>query len=562
MDGDLAWREVRTALDEELQRLPERLRSPLLLCYLSGLTRDEAAEHLGWSLGTLKRRLEEGRAALRRHLERRGISAAGVALTVLSPAALNATVQPALAQACLDAILGNEVSAGASAIVLTTSATFRGIAMKAVVVSVALVGVVLGIYSGLGRADPPRPASAEKSDGPPAAAAKPDPFDDPLPPGSTMRLGTSRFRQGVAIVDMAVSPDGTTGFVCNGTRFNGSVRAFDLATGLPRLTLQRVEAGAVALSPDGRTLVTKQELHLYVRDARTGRELRTIDSPNKDQWSHILAFTPDSKAIATTSKGTIHLIDFDGGKVVREFEHDNPGSALEKEFRTVLGIAFSPDGKLLASGGFDNDQGNYFARLWDVQTGRELRRFVHGKRSYGIPCLAFSPDGQTLATVPHDGRLRLFDVDTGKERKAFAADGSRRDHGVAFTPDGKTVAVAGVAVHLYDLATGQERVKIDRAATHLHFRDDGKTLVGVVDGAIYRWDAATGNALTPESAGDGVVGHILVAARRSPDRHPRSARRGPRVGRGHRPAPPGSPGKLAGHDGPRPRRPLPRLGRL
>ena len=51
----LVWQEVRQALDEELQRLPERLRSPLLLCYLSGLTRDEAAKQLGWTLGTLKR---------------------------------------------------------------------------------------------------------------------------------------------------------------------------------------------------------------------------------------------------------------------------------------------------------------------------------------------------------------------------------------------------------------------------------------------------------------------------------------------------------------------------
>jgi RNA polymerase sigma factor (sigma-70 family) len=59
----LVWREVCEALDEEMQRLPQRLRSPLLLCYLSGLTRDEAAKQLGWSLGTLKRRLEEGRNA-------------------------------------------------------------------------------------------------------------------------------------------------------------------------------------------------------------------------------------------------------------------------------------------------------------------------------------------------------------------------------------------------------------------------------------------------------------------------------------------------------------------
>ena len=79
-EAKLVWQEVRQALDEELQHLPERLRSPLLLCYLSGLTRDEAAKQLGWSLGTLKRRLEEGRHALRIRLERRGIVAVGLAL--------------------------------------------------------------------------------------------------------------------------------------------------------------------------------------------------------------------------------------------------------------------------------------------------------------------------------------------------------------------------------------------------------------------------------------------------------------------------------------------------
>jgi len=73
-ETDLVWREVRTALDEELQRLPERLRLPLLLCYLSGLTRDEAAEQLGWSISTLKRRLEEGRTALRKRCCRRRLS--------------------------------------------------------------------------------------------------------------------------------------------------------------------------------------------------------------------------------------------------------------------------------------------------------------------------------------------------------------------------------------------------------------------------------------------------------------------------------------------------------
>src|SRR5262249_6349111 len=61
----LLWEEVRSAIDEELSRLSTPLRTPLVLCYLQGLTRDEAALRLGWTLATLKRRLERGRNLLR-----------------------------------------------------------------------------------------------------------------------------------------------------------------------------------------------------------------------------------------------------------------------------------------------------------------------------------------------------------------------------------------------------------------------------------------------------------------------------------------------------------------
>src|SRR5439155_10275611 len=69
-----AWRELCALLDEELHRLSDRYRSPLVLCYLAGQTQEEAAGHLGWSLRTLKRRLERGKELLRLRLSRRGLT--------------------------------------------------------------------------------------------------------------------------------------------------------------------------------------------------------------------------------------------------------------------------------------------------------------------------------------------------------------------------------------------------------------------------------------------------------------------------------------------------------
>jgi WD40 repeat protein len=104
-------------------------------------------------------------------------------------------------------------------------------------------------------------------------------------------------------------------------------------------------------------------------------------------------------------------------------------------------------------------------------------------------------------------------VDTGKQRHTFPPDGGGRKLGaVAFAPDGRTVAAAGDSIRLYDVTTGAERLRIDRRqASDLHFTDGGQTLTAAVDGAIYRWDTTTGQALTPE-AGDSAVEQVLVSA--------------------------------------------------
>jgi hypothetical protein len=81
-----AWRELCTTLDVEVHGLPEKYRAPIVLCYLEGQTRDQAARQLGWSLRNLERRLEQGRERLRARLARRGITLTAALLAAgLSP---------------------------------------------------------------------------------------------------------------------------------------------------------------------------------------------------------------------------------------------------------------------------------------------------------------------------------------------------------------------------------------------------------------------------------------------------------------------------------------------
>jgi RNA polymerase sigma factor (sigma-70 family) len=100
--------EVLVALDEELARLPEALRAPLLLCYLGGRTQPQAARQLGWSVATLRRRLAEGRARLRRRLARRGLAPA--ALLAAAPGAALTASAAALAGRAARAALGGAAS--------------------------------------------------------------------------------------------------------------------------------------------------------------------------------------------------------------------------------------------------------------------------------------------------------------------------------------------------------------------------------------------------------------------------------------------------------------------
>ena len=105
-DGDITWRELRGVLDEELERLPPRYRTPLILCYLEGKTRDEAAQQLGSSSGALHGLLERGRKMLRDRLTKRGLTlSAALFGAALGETAAQAALAPSLVVASTQAAL-------------------------------------------------------------------------------------------------------------------------------------------------------------------------------------------------------------------------------------------------------------------------------------------------------------------------------------------------------------------------------------------------------------------------------------------------------------------------
>jgi curved DNA-binding protein CbpA/ribosomal protein L40E/DNA-binding beta-propeller fold protein YncE len=176
--------------------------------------------------------------------------------------------------------------------------------------------------------------------------------------------------------------------------------------------------------------------------------------------------------------------------------------------QTVKAIAFSPDGKSLASGSAtkkgkaDVDE----VTLWDVPSGMWQMTFEgHGgafimiwaEQSGSVRGLAFSPDGKTLATASEDWSIKLWDVTTGKMKRRLKH--SKPVRAVAFSPDGKMVASATdqeMVVKLWDAQTGALKQTLSGHLANVEcvtFSPDGETLAsGGVGASLILWNAETG----------------------------------------------------------------------
>jgi len=243
------------------------------------------------------------------------------------------------------------------------------------------------------------------------------------------------------------SPDGTRVAVAVTSPSLGRVVVWDATTG--RVAVQLTgHAGPVinlAFSPDGRRIASaSHDRTARVWDAMTGREIRNLGT-QADRVNGV-DFSPDGARVATGCRdGTVKLWDAATG-LEQTTLHGHRGS--------VVGVAFSPDGRRLATAGgrrADQSEGPPGeVRVWDLTTLREevnlpgLTGFVYG--------VAFSPDGRSLATAGEDRIVRVWEVATGRERLALR--GHHNDIGrVTFRPDGRYLASCGEdrTVRVWDL---------------------------------------------------------------------------------------------------------------
>jgi WD40 repeat protein len=197
-----------------------------------------------------------------------------------------------------------------------------------------------------------------------------------------------------------------------------------------------------------------------------------------------VAFSPDGRILASGSwDRTIKLWDVTTGTVLRTLQGHTGG---------VLSVAFFPDGKILASGAGDGT-----IKLWDVATGTLLRTLSGHTGS--VISVAFSPDGKVLASGSADNTIKLWDVATGREIRTLSAH-TLDVASVAFSPDGKILASGSVdtTIKLWDVATGALLRTLRGHTGIVHsvaFSPDGKVLASGSWEEIKLWHMATGSVL-------------------------------------------------------------------
>jgi RNA polymerase sigma factor (sigma-70 family) len=535
----MSAREFLSIMEEEIARLPEAFRLPVVLCLVEGLSQPEAAARLGWSAGSVKGRLERGRERLRRRLTSRGV-ALGIALSAAALGSVRA-VPPELFTRAIDAAIGGPVSSGVGA--LAKAALPSGAARGWSAVALLLGGAVLAAAAAGGADEPARPAAAPaKAETP---AAKTDLYGDPLPPGAVARLGTVRFRAGMWAKLIAAAPNSSNiaavGHNLSQTQY---LTIWDAATGraLRHVPLPDVDVQHLTWLPGGRGFaVVKVSRIDYALWEFTDKNAAPPPVVRRDEINSFgngsftaQAISPDGRLIAGGQRGgprgntgKLQVWEFAPSGRVREMKErwasDTPGGFLGLEFtrdgKSLIGISLrsqpNQPGPGVAGPGMPvpfvpgaTADVRLDVTVWDVGSGKPSLAFeapAGPGRGFAI-----SPDGRTLFLTVRDGRVAAYDLATGKERFAFPAyvydqRKSLAPSGLAITPEGETLVLVQPfsAVAAFDAGTGKERWRNTNSnvamVNSLAVMSDGKRFViGGNDGSIILGDVTSGRVLNEQ----------------------------------------------------------------
>jgi RNA polymerase sigma factor (sigma-70 family) len=286
------------------------------------------------------------------------------------------------------------------------------------------------------------------------------------------------FAQGTVALSVALSPDGKYLAAACG---HGEISLWEVSTG-KKVFQQKAHrrCDTVQFSPDGKTLATGgQQPPICLWSVPAGQKIHQIEGHKN--IVHSMMFSPDGTALATGSY-------FDD-ELLRLWD---PATGKALGVLAGYAFAFSPDSRKIVSVAPDKEA----IRFWDVATQKQVAGLKGS--SQGAGSVAFSPDGKVLATGNEGGTISLWDLTASKELRRWQAHGSPITT-VAFSPDGRILvsgAYEGSCPRLWDVATGTEISPTTGSPGPVHwltYTPDGRGLLSASpEKVLLRWDLATG----------------------------------------------------------------------